>query len=300
MLTYHSRMDDLQQFAYTLWTYLNYPLIKVGKSSITAWAIILNLILIVGFIVLTSRLKSWMLNAVSKKSGANASNWRAAVTLSYYALIALGLVGILQTTGLDLSFFTVLTGAIGIGVGFGMQTIFSNFVSGIIILLEKPIKLGDRIEVGDVSGNVLNISVRATTIVTNDNISIIVPNSDFISKQVINWTYSGHRVRTRISVGVAYNSDPELVERLLLQVAENEPGVLKSPPPKVRLTEFGESSLNFSLLVWTQEYADRMGALKSLLNFGVLKVFKENNIRMPYPQRDLHIYNEESIKETNL
>lgn len=293
-------MDDLQQFAFTLWTYLNYPIITVGKSSITAWAIILNLILILGFIVLSSRLKNWMLGAVSRKEGANTSNWRAAVTLSYYAFIAIGLVGILQTTGLDLSFFTVLTGAIGIGIGFGMQTIFSNFVSGIIILLEKPIKLGDRIEVGDVSGNVLNISVRATTIVTNDNISIIVPNSDFISKQVINWTYSGHRVRTRINVGVAYNTDPELVERLLLKVADDTPGVLKSPEPKVRLSEFGESSLKFSLLVWTQEYADRMGAMKSLLNFGVLKVFRENNIRMPYPQRDIHIHNEETINETNL
>ncbi len=220
-------------------------------------------------------------------------------TLSYYAVLALGLVGILQATGLDLSFFTVLTGAIGIGVGFGMQTVFSNFVSGIIILLEKPIKLGDRIEVGDVSGNILNISVRATTIVTNDNISIIVPNSDFISKQVINWSYSGNRVRTRISVGVAYDSDPTVVERLLLEVAANEPGVLSSPAPKVRLTEFGESGLMFSLLVWTQEYSDRLGALKSLLNFGVLKVFKENNIRIPYPQRDIHILNE--IKaETNL
>lgn len=293
-------MDDLQQFAFTIWTYLNYPIISVGKSSITAWAIILNLILILGFIVLSSRLKNWMLGAVSRKEGANTSNWRAAVTLSYYAFIALGLVGILQTTGLDLSFFTVLTGAIGIGIGFGMQTIFSNFVSGIIILLEKPIKLGDRIEVGDVSGNVLNISVRATTIVTNDNISIIVPNSDFISKQVINWTYSGHGVRTRINVGVAYDSDPALVERILLKVADETPGVLKSPEPRVRLSEFGESSINFSLLVWTQEYADRMGAMKSLLNFGVLKNFRENNIRMPYPQRDIHIHKVETIHETNL
>lgn len=292
-------MDEIKELVVPVWDLLNHPIISVGKSSITIWAIVINILLVMTFLIAISRAKKWLLSSVMSKKGVNTSNWRAAITLSYYAILGLGLVGILQATGLDLSFFTVLTGAIGIGVGFGMQTVFSNFVSGIIILIEKPIKLGDRIEVGDVSGNVLSISVRATTIVTNDNISIIIPNSDFISKQVINWSYSGNKVRIRISVGVAYDSDPTVVERLLLEVAANEPGVLNSPVPKVRLTEFGESGLMFSLLVWTQEYSDRMGALKSLLNFRVLKVFKENNIRIPYPQRDLHILNEKKA-EPNL
>ena len=260
-------MSDFSEFTTTLWMVLDYPLIKLGKSSITISAILLNLVLIMIFIIISSRLKSWLLSAIDQRRGVNVANWRAAITISYYALLAAGLVGILQTTGLDLSFFTILTGAIGIGVGFGMQTIFANFISGIIILLEKPLKLGDRIEVGDVSGNVLNISVRATTIITNDNVSIIVPNSDFISKQVINWSSSGNRIRIGISVGVSYDSDPLLVEKLLLDVAIAQPGVLESPAPVVRLTDFGESGLNFSLLVWTQEYSDRKGALRSLLNF---------------------------------
>lgn len=293
-------MDELTEFATSAWIVLDYPLIKIGKSSITVWAILLNLILILSFIIISSKLKDWLLASVTKRRGVNTSNWRATITLSYYALICIGLVGILQTTGLDLSFFTVLTGAIGIGVGFGMQTIFSNFVSGIIILLEKPLKLGDRIEVGQVAGNVQNISVRATTIITNDNVSIIVPNSEFISKQVINWSHSGNRVRVTISVPVAYDSDPALVEQLLLQVADNEPGVLKAPVPKVQLTEFADSGLNFSLLVWTVDYSDRLGVLKSLLNFGVLKIFNENKIRIPFPQREVHIFNENPIKETNL
>lgn len=293
-------MDELTEFAASLWIVLDYPLIKIGKSSITVWAILLNIILIMSFLIVSSKLKKWLLASVTKNRGVNTSNWRATITLSYYALIGIGLVGILQTTGLDLSFFTVLTGAIGIGVGFGMQTIFSNFVSGIIILLEKPLKLGDRIEVGAIAGNVQNISVRATTIVTNDNVSIIVPNSDFISKQVINWSHSGNRVRVTISVPVSYDSDPTFVEQLLLQVADNEPGVLKAPAPKVQLTEFAESGLKFSLLVWTQEYTDRLGVLKSLLNFGVLKVFNENKIRIPYPQREIHVFNEDPIRETKL
>lgn len=282
-------MSDFAEYAASIWIVLDYPLFKLGKSSITLWAIALNLLLLISFFLITGRLKAWLLASLSERKGINVSNWRAAITLGYYGLLGLGLVGILQTTGLDLSFFTVLTGAIGIGVGFGMQTIISNFVSGIILLLEKPLKLGDRIEIGEVSGNVHNISVRATTIITNNNVAIIVPNSDFISKQLINWSYSGHTVRISISVPVAYDSDPELVKSLLLDVAKNEAGVLETPAATVRLSKFGDSGLVFDLLVWTQEYADRMGALRSLLNFAVLKSFKENKISIPYPQMDLRI-----------
>lgn len=293
-------MFEFSEFAAMIWGYLNYPLISLGKNKITLWAIIFNALIILFFVIISTKVKNWLMVSIGKRKGFNVSNWRAVITLSYYALLSLGLVGILQTSGLDLSFFTVLTGAIGIGVGFGMQTIFSNFISGIIILLEKPLKLGDRIEVGEVSGNVHSISVRATTIITNDNVSIIVPNSDFISKQVINWSHSGNYVRTSISVGVAFDTDPDLVEKLLLEVADKEPGVLKTPLPKVRLTEFGESGLKFSLLVWTRDYADRKGALKSLLNFAVLRSFKKENIRIPFPQRDVHIHTEDSTKKTNL
>ena len=293
-------MDELTEFVSAVWIVLNYPIIKIGNSSITFWAIILNLILIMAFIAITSRLKDWLMSSVTNRLGVNTSNWRATIMLSYYALIAVGLVGILQTTGLDLSFFTVLTGAIGIGVGFGMQTIFSNFISGIIILLEKPLKLGDRIEVGNVVGNVQSISVRATTIITNDNVSIIVPNSEFISKQVINWSHSGNHVRVSITIPVSYSSDPELIKKLLLQIASEEPGVLKDPPPKVQLIEFAEIGLKFNLLIWTNEYTDRIGVIKSLLFFRVLKIFKDNNIKIPYPQREIQIFNENSTDETHV
>jgi small-conductance mechanosensitive channel len=288
-------LTDLSQ---SVEKYFNHPIIRVGGSSVTISAIVLNIFLVVLFVIVTARVKNWLLDALTKKSGSSHTNWRAAVTLAYYALLGIGLVAIVQSSGLDLSIFTVLTGAVGIGVGFGMQTIFSNFVSGIIILLEKPLRIGDRIEVGDVSGNVQNISVRATTIITNDNVSIIVPNSDFISKQVINWTSSGHRVRISVSVGVPYDTDPDLVERVLLEVAAKETGVLKTPEPKVRLVEFADNSLRFSLLVWTHEFADRMGALKSLLNFGILRGFREHNISLPYPHREIRILNDDSQKES--
>ena len=284
-------MIKVEKFATSLWEVLNYPFIVFGKSSLTLWIIFFTIFLLFAFVFSLAEAKNWLIRTLSKKPGFNISNWRTAITLCYYALLFFGIIGILQTTGLDLSLFTILTGAIGIGVGFGMQSIFSNFISGIIILLEKPLKLGDRIEIGSVSGNVQNISMRATTLVTNDNISFIVPNSDFISKQVINWSHSGRDVRISIPVSVAYDSNTEMVEKLLLEVADKVEGVLKSPAPVVRLTEFGDSGLKFSLLVWTQDYSDRAGALKSLLNFGVLKLFREKKINMPFPQRDIHVHN---------
>lgn len=293
-------MEKLTPIFASIWTFLNYPLIVLGKSSITLWTVFFNLFIILAFLFISGLFKKWMINSLSRIPGISVSNWRAAITLSYYAFLFMGIIGILQSTGLDLSLFTVLTGAIGIGVGFGMQSIFSNFISGIIILLEKPLSLGDRIEIGSISGNVKNISARATTIVTNDNISIIVPNSDFISKQVINWSHSGNFVRLNIDVSVAYDSDPDLVTKLLLDIAESEPGVIKSPPATVYLYEFGDSSLKFSLLVWTREYTDRKGVLKSLLNFRILKLFRENKIKMPFPQRDIHFHNVPSLEEADL
>ncbi|MDH4186160.1 MAG: mechanosensitive ion channel [Nitrospira sp.] len=155
--------------------------------------------------------------------------------------------------------------------------------------LERLIKVGDRIEVGDVHGDVVNISPRATTIVTNDNIAIIVPNADFISSKVVNWSYTNRDVRFNFPVGVSYRSDPEQVHRVLLEVARAHPGVLNDPAPTVLFHEFGDSSLSFILRVWTRDYATIPGVLRSNLNFAINRAFKEQGIEIPFPQRDLHI-----------
>jgi potassium efflux system protein len=131
-------MEKLTEFLAPFWAMLNHPFIIIGKSSITLWAVFSNLAFILAFLFVSAKTKSWLIKTLSRTSGMSVSNWRAAITLSYYAFLGIGLVTILQASGLDLSLFTVLTGAIGIGVGFGMQSIFSNFISGIIILLEKP------------------------------------------------------------------------------------------------------------------------------------------------------------------
>ena len=182
-----------------------------------------------------------------------------------------------------------MAGALGVGIGFGLQNITDNFISGIIILFEKPIKVGDRIEVGEVQGDVISISFRATTVLTNDNISIIVPNSEFISSKVINWSHNDRNIRFRIPVGVSYNEDPEKIKKILLSVANINDHVLKNPGPVVLFDEYGDSSLNFSLAVWTATHSDKPRILKSELYFEIFKRFKEEGVEIPFPQRDIHI-----------
>ena len=206
-----------------------------------------------------------------------------------YIVISIGLIIIFQSIGIDLSTLTIVAGALGVGVGFGLQNITNNLVSGFILLIERPIKVGDRIEVGSVTGDVVNISLRSTTVVTNDNIAIIVPNSEFVSNSVTNWSYTDRNVRFNFQVGVSYQSDPELVRRLLIQVADQHPGVLKDPKADALLQDFGDSSLNFILRVWTRQYSTTPGVLQSELNFMIWDIFKEHGIEIPFPQRDVHI-----------
>lgn len=182
-----------------------------------------------------------------------------------------------------------MAGALGVGLGFGLQNVASNFISGLIILFERPIKVGDRVEVGQVLGDVRRIGARATTIVTNDNIAIIVPNSDFITERVTNWSFGSRHVRIGISVGVSYTSDPVLVRRLLLEAAGRQPGVLDEPKADVMFSGFGESSLDFELRVWTLEFIQAPTVLRSQLNFVIWEAFKAAGIEIPFPQRDLHI-----------
>jgi small-conductance mechanosensitive channel len=214
---------------------------------------------------------------------------QAIATIFHYVFVFIGFLIILSTAGIDVTALNVLAGAIGIGVGFGLQTIANNFISGLIILFERPIKVGDRIQVGDVTGDVVRIAARATSIRTNDNIDIIVPNADFISSQVINWSHSDREVRLHVPVGVSYSSDPEKVREILLEVASEHKGVLKSPAPDVIFVEFGDSSLNFDLRVWTSDYITKPKILRSDMNFAIRKKLKERGIEIPFPQRDVHI-----------
>jgi small-conductance mechanosensitive channel len=233
-----------------------------------------------------------MVYSVLAKSRIDVGVRIAVGTIIRYIVLVIGFIIVFQTVGIDLSTLTILAGALGIGIGFGLQNITNNFVSGIVILFERPIKVGDRIEVGEISGDVMKIAIRATTILTNDNISIIVPNSDFVSSKVINWSHIDRNVRLNFPVSVSYKEDPERIKKVLLDVVANNQGVLKEPKPDVLFEDFGESSLVFNLRVWTREYTNRPGVLKSQLYYAIFKKFREEKIQIPYPQRDIHIINE--------
>ncbi len=207
-----------------------------------------------------------------------------------YVVLVLGFAVGLETIGIQLKSFAFIAGALGVGIGFGLQNIVSNFVSGLIILGERPIQIGDRVDLGNSTvGKVMHIGARATHVLTNDNIMVIVPNSEFISGRVVNWTHVDPRVRFRVSVGVGYNSDVRLVEKLLLEVAAENPNVLKDPGPSVAFKAFGDNSLNFELRVWSKEMVHSQGGLESQLNFAIWDKCKQHKIDLPFPQRDLRV-----------
>jgi potassium-dependent mechanosensitive channel len=210
--------------------------------------------------------------------------------LSYYALLVAVFLAALVNAGIDLNRFTVITGALGVGVGFGLQNIVNNFVSGLVLLLEQPIHVGDVVDVGGVVGTVRRIGARSSTVLTFQGAEVIVPNSNLLSDQVINWTLASPSRRVEITVGVAYGSDIERVLRLLVEVAKSHPGVLQERPPTAFFLGFGESALNFELRFWSAEHAAWF-QLKSDIASGVAKALQEANISIPFPQRELHVHN---------
>jgi small-conductance mechanosensitive channel len=286
-------MESIKNIFNQVKEFLNVPVTKLGESEITLWTIVYLIFLIFILFYTTAKLRRWVVYKVLSKSKIDLGVRVAVGTIIRYIVLAIGFIIVLQTVGIDLSSVTILAGALGIGIGFGLQNITNNFVSGIVILFERPIKVGDRIEVGKVSGDVIRISMRSTTIVTNDNISIIVPNSEFISSTVINWSHIDRNIRLNFPINVSYKEDPERVKKLLLEVVTENEGILKEPKPDVLFDKYGESSLNFNLRIWTREYINRPGVLKSQVYYAVFKKFKENGIEIPYPQRDLHIKNTE-------
>ena len=273
--------------------FLNLPITQIGTTELTLWSIVYFLLLVFLLFYLTAKIKKWVVYKLLANSKIELGVRIAVGTILRYIVLVIGFIIVLQTIGLDLSAVTVLAGALGVGIGFGLQNITNNFVSGIIILFERPIKVGDRIEVGNVSGDVISISMRSTTIITNDNISIIVPNSDFISSKVINWSHNDRNIRFNISVGVSYNEDPEMIRKILLEVADENEGILRHPQPDVLFEEYADSALVFNLRVWTGEYINKPDVLKSQIYYATFKKFKEHDIEIPFPQRDLHIKNEE-------
>lgn len=279
-------MDDFLQ---TASEWLTYPLFQIGKGTVTLHGISSFIVVLLLIVIIERVIRHQIVKRMLSRTHLDESMRFGIERIIGYLILVVGFYLAIQNAGIDLSSLAVVAGAIGVGLGFGLQNIISNFISGIIILAERPIAIGDRVEVGGVAGHVAKISLRSTTVVTNDNISIIVPNSQFISETVTNWSHGDPKVQMRIPVGVAYGSDTDKVKEALLAVAKEHPKVLAEPPPAVFFIEFGDSSLNFELGVWTQEMVRSPRRFRSDLNFAIDRKFRETGIEIPFPQRDLHV-----------
>ena len=260
-----------------------------GPDTVTIGGILMLVFLFASVIIVERILQRLLIRRFLSKTRLQLSLQYGLSRIIGYTLIAIGFYVAFQSVGFDLSSLAIVAASLGVGVGFGLQNIINNFVSGIIILAERPISIGDRIEVAGVAGRVTKIQLRSTTVVTNDNITMIVPNADFISNTVTNWSHGDPKVRIRVPVGVAYGSDLKLLQRLLLEAAEEHPKALRDPLPVVLFTEFGDSSLNFELGVWTQEMTATPIHFTSQMNFIIEQKLRENDIEIPFPQRDLHV-----------
>ena len=258
-------------------------------GSVTIGSILLLLILFASVIIVERIVQKQLIRRFLSRTKLQPSLQFGLSRIIGYTLIAVGFYVAFQLVGVDLSSLAIIAASVGVGVGFGLQNIINNFVSGIIILAERPISIGDRIEVAGVAGRVTKIQLRSTTVVTNDNITMIVPNADFISNTVTNWSHGDPKVRIRVPVGVAYGSDLKLLQQLLLEAAGEHPKALRDPSPVVLFNEFGDSSLNFELGVWTQEMTAAPIHFTSEMNFIIEQKLRENDIEIPFPQRDLHV-----------
>jgi potassium efflux system protein len=209
-------------------------------------------------------------------------------TIIKYAVVLVGLAMAFDAIGIGWSSIQWLVAAVGLGLGFGLQEIFANFISGLIILFERPIRVGDTVSVGQVSGTVSRIRIRATWITAFDRKELIVPNKEFVTGQLINWTLSDAILRVSIPVGVAYGSDTDRVIEVLTQVARESRRVLRDPPPQALFLSFGDSSLSFELRVFVRN-AEQLFPVRHDVHMGIDKAFREAGIEIAFPQRDLHL-----------
>ncbi|MEP0751728.1 mechanosensitive ion channel [Trichocoleus sp. Lan] len=272
------------------------PVFEIGNTRLSLGSIVQLILLAIAVFIASRATSEWIKRKILVRVKLDRGTREAIAAVIGYLLAGFGFMIVLQTAGINLSSLTVFAGVIGIGLGFGLQNLSSNFISGLTLLFEQPIRAGDFIEVDGLLGTVENISIRSTIVRTLDGVFVIVPNVRFVENHIINWTYKDPKCRIHLPIGVAYGSEPILVTEALLAAARREPGILSSPAPKVWFKGFGESSLDFQLLVWIDR-PQSSDPIKSSLNFAIEHEFRDRGIKIPFPQRDIHIRNLEEITD---
>lgn len=273
---------------------LEFKLLQVAGISLTLGGILLAVLVALGVWLVSRLVKRALRRYAQRNPGVNQAALYTIARVVNYLLVVLGVMWGLDAIGIPLGKLGLFAGAIGVGLGFGLQAIFSNFISGLILLFDRSLKVGDFVELaGGARGEVKDIKIRATRIATNDNIDVLVPNAEFITGHVVNWTHRDVSRRMHIPFGVAYGTDKELVRKAALEAAESLSFTLTGNDeraPQVWLVGFGDSALNFELVVWlTPAATKRPGAVQAAYNWALHTALEKHGIEIPFPQRDLHV-----------
>jgi len=270
--------------------YLRQPLVELSGTPVTALALLTAIVIVVVARIVAgvvARSAGRMFAARGAEHGVEF----AVAKIIRYAITIIGIVVAVSTVGVDMSAVLAAGAVLLVGIGFGLQKMAENFISGLILLVERPVRKGDFIEAGGVQGTVVDIGLRATEVHSRDGITVFVPNSELVSGTVINHSFPTTRLRVWVRVGVAYGTDLDMVQRLLLELAAAEPLVVDAPPPEVRHDGFGDSAVNLALLVWIAQARDDLVAISNL-RFAIDRAFRKRGISIPFPQRDVHIRSE--------
>lgn len=266
--------------------------LQVGKGSITAYQILNGLMTIIAVFWVASLIAVWVERSIGKLDKLGSNTRSLMVSGLKVMIFVIASIICLNTLGIDMGSLTIFSGAIGIGLGFGLQKITSNFISGLILLVEKSMEEGDLVELtAGETGIVKKMGARYTLIETFDSKEIMIPNEDFITSRVINWTFTNRQGRIEIFVGVSYDSDIELAKEIVVKAAKDHPRTSKNPEPQCFITAFANSSIDLVLYFWVDDVTKGRLDAKSDVYLSIWKLFKENDISIPFPQNDVHIKN---------
>jgi small-conductance mechanosensitive channel len=289
---------DLKEIVLQISKIMNYTLFELNQTPVSISSILMFAIMMVIFLISSRIINNLILKRILIRFQIDESKTYTMLRINHYIIMIIGAIVAFQFVGINLSGLAVIFGLLSVGIGFGLQNVTSNFIAGLILLFEQPIKIGDRIMVGDTEGDVTSINIRSTTIRSLNNVSIIVPNSEFVSSNVVNWSHGDPKIRLVIEVGVSYHSNLDTVLRSLQEVAEEHSEVLKNPPPDVLFRNFGDSSWNMVLRAWIK-HPNRHHIIRSELNCAIVRKFRKNHVEIPFPQRDLHVRSAQPIPIKN-
>jgi small-conductance mechanosensitive channel len=268
-----------------------YPLFTSDSGALTPGMIVTGVFGMLVVVAIAGVVRTLVTRRLLTHTNLSPGSQFAVGRLFYYMLLVIGGLVVLDTLGLKLSSLAFFGGLLGVGIGFGLQNIAANFISGLILLFERPVRVGDIVTLEDGTvGNIEEISMRVTLVRTTDSVMIYVPNSKLIENSVVNWSAGEPMIRVHVSVGTSYDSNPDHVRDVLLRVADSHERVLKNPAPSVLFTDFGDSSLDFELLVWVPDpRPEYRNALPSELRFEIFRAFEAEGIEIPFPQQDIHL-----------